>query len=94
MAFAYLAQLKRWVYFLWFRNGNRVKYSFGTYQNGPIKDITSPQSDLTAFMFSIEPNIKFMTTDRGQGGNTYFFINNIDEKLSKKRKGFGFGGNQ
>lgn len=33
-----------------------------------------------------------MTTDKGDNGQQYFFINNIDEKLSKRRKGFGFGG--
>lgn len=43
-------------------------------------------------MFSIEPKIRFMTTDKGDGGSQYFFINNIDEKISKKRRGFGFGG--
>ena len=45
-------------------------------------------------MFSIEPKIRFMTTDKGDGGQHYFYINNIDEKLSKRRRGFGFGGNK
>jgi hypothetical protein len=44
-------------------------------------------------MFSIEPNIRFMTTDRGEGGNNYFLINSADEKITKRRKGIGFGGN-
>jgi hypothetical protein len=33
-----------------------------------------------------------MTTDKGEGGANYFVINNVDEKVSKRRKGFGFGG--
>ena len=45
-------------------------------------------------MFSIEPKIRLMTTDKGDGGSQFFFINNIDEKISKKRRGFGFGGNK
>lgn len=43
-------------------------------------------------MFSIQPNIRFMTTDKGEGGNHYFLINNLNEKITKRRKGIGFGG--
>lgn len=43
-------------------------------------------------MFSIEPTIRFMTTDKGHNANHYFFINTIDEKVSKRRRGIGFGG--
>ena len=69
-----------------------MHYVFGTYQNGPIRDLNTVQGDLTAFMFSLNPKIKFMTTDKGEGGNTYFYINNINEDISKRRKGIGFGG--
>lgn len=50
------------------------------------------QGDLTGFMFTIEPNIRFMTTDRGSGGQNYFLINGADEKITRRRKGVGFGG--
>jgi hypothetical protein len=36
--------------------------------------------------------IRFMTTDRGDGGNNYFLLNGLDEKVTKRRKGIGFGG--
>lgn len=45
-------------------------------------------------MFSIEPNIRFMTTDKGEQASNYYFINTIDEKVSKRRKGIGFGGDK
>lgn len=67
-------------------------YKFGSFQTGPIKDIIGYQGDLRGFMFSIDPTIRFMTTDKGENGNHYFFINNIDQKVSKKTKGLGFGG--
>lgn len=35
-----------------------------------------------------------MTTDKGENGHFYFYINTIDEKLSKIRKGIGFGGDK
>ena len=44
-------------------------------------------------MFAISPNIKFFTSDKGEGGNHYFYINSLPEEKTKKRKGFGFGGN-
>ncbi len=50
------------------------------------------QGDLTGFLFSIDPNLRFMTTDRGDGGQNYFLVNSADEKFTKKRKGIGFGG--
>ena len=43
-------------------------------------------------MFSIEPNIRYMTTDRGNGGQNYFLFNSLNEKVTKRRKGIGFGG--
>lgn len=69
-------------------------YKFGTFQTGPVRDLVEHQGDLRGFMFSIEPNIRFMTTDKGDGGVQYFFINTIDEKISKRRKGLGFGGDK
>lgn len=57
-----------------------------------MRDIIEYQGDLRGFMFSIEPNIRFMTTDKGEDGSHYFFINTIDEKVSKRRRGLGFGG--
>lgn len=33
-----------------------------------------------------------MTTDKGEHADRYFFINAIDQKVSKKRRGIGFGG--
>lgn len=33
-----------------------------------------------------------MTTDKGDNGSHFFFINTIDEKVSKRRRGIGFGG--
>lgn len=44
-------------------------------------------------MFTIEPTIRFFTTDKGDGSNHFFFVNSIPEEKSKRRKGFGFGGN-
>ena len=35
-----------------------------------------------------------MTTDKGDNSSNYFYINSIDEKTSKMRKGIGFGGNK
>lgn len=35
-----------------------------------------------------------MTTDKGDYEKNFFYINNIDEKISKIRKGLGFGGNK
>lgn len=72
--------------------GEKVTYKFGTFQSGPIREANNFQGSLEGYMFSIEPKIRFMTTDKGDGGSQYFFINNIDEKISKKRRGFGFGG--
>lgn len=43
-------------------------------------------------MFSLEPNIRYMTTDRGNGGQNYFLFNSLSEKVTKRRKGIGFGG--
>lgn len=33
-----------------------------------------------------------MTTDKGEHADRYFFLNTIDQKVSKKRRGIGFGG--
>jgi hypothetical protein len=33
-----------------------------------------------------------MTTDKGEHGSAFFFINSIDERIGKRRKGMGFGG--
>lgn len=33
-----------------------------------------------------------MSADKGTGGTQYFYINNLDEKNTKMRKGIGFGG--
>lgn len=51
----------------------------GAYQNGPIRTVLTHQGDVTGFMFAIHPTIKFMTTDKGEGGNHYFYINSIGE---------------
>jgi hypothetical protein len=66
---------------------------FGSYQNGPIRNVMTYQGDVTGFMFAIHPTIKFFGTDKGDGGHHYFYINSIPEEKSKRRKGFGFGGN-
>lgn len=50
------------------------------------------QGDVTGFMFALHPQIKFLTTDKGEGGNHYFYINSLPQEKTKKRKGFGFGG--
>ena len=79
MVDAYWTHLKRTVKFYFiFSEGQRERYVFGTYQNGPVKDVNTFQGDLTGFMFSIEPNVRFMTTDRGEGGKNYFLINSAD----------------
>ena len=57
---------------------NKLVYKFGSYQMGPIRDVVAYQGDLRGFLFSIEPNIRFMTTDKGEQANHYFFINTID----------------
>ncbi len=67
---------------------------FGSYQNGPIKNVLSYQGDLTGFMFTVQPNINFFTTDKGEGGTNYFFMNSISNDKTQRRKGFGFGGNE
>lgn len=77
---------------LYSREGEKTKYIFGAYQNGPVKNLNVFQGDLTGFLFSIEPNIRFMTTDKGEGGKNYFLVNGADEKITKRRKGIGFGG--
>jgi hypothetical protein len=77
---------------LFFSEGQKQNYIFGTYQNGPVKNVNVFQGDLTGFLFSIEPHVRFMTTDRGDGGQNYYLINSADEKFTKKRKGIGFGG--
>lgn len=33
-----------------------------------------------------------MTTDRGEGGKNYYLVNSADQKVTKRRKGIGFGG--
>lgn len=33
-----------------------------------------------------------MTTDKGEGAANYFIINNLDQKVTKRRRGIGFGG--
>lgn len=35
-----------------------------------------------------------MTTDKGEQAPHYYFINTIDQKISKRRKGIGFGGDK
>ena len=37
--------------------------------------------------------IRLYSSDKGSGGSNYFFINSLDEKSTKMRKGIGFGGN-
>ncbi len=78
---------KTGTYFINFSEGQRQSYIFGTYQNGPVKDVNNFQGDITGFLFSIEPNVRFMTTDRGDGGRNFYLINSADEKISKRRKG-------
>ncbi len=34
-----------------------------------------------------------MTTGNGDGGQSYFLISAGDQKITKRRKGIGFGGN-
>lgn len=48
-----------------FRKGEKTYYVFGSYQNGPIRNVLTYQGDVTGFMFSIHPTIKFFTTDKG-----------------------------
>ncbi len=36
-----------------FRDGTKQSYIFGSYQNGPIKNVNVFQGDLTGFLFSI-----------------------------------------
>lgn len=79
MADVNLTYWERTVNFIfYFSEGQKDHYIFGTYQNGPVRDVNSFQGDLTAFMFSIEPNLRFMTTDRGEGGKNYFLVNSAD----------------
>lgn len=59
-------------------SSDKEVYRFGSFQTGPIRDIVGYQGDLRGFMFSIEPNIRFMTTDKGENANHYYFINTID----------------
>lgn len=37
--------------------------------------------------------MRLYSSDKGSGGNFFYFINNIDDKSGKTRKGIGFGGN-
>lgn len=71
-----------------------MTYRFGSYQSGPINDVSSFQGDLRGFLFTMEPKIRFMTTDHGENGKNYFYVNTLDEKVSKMRKGIGFGGDK
>lgn len=48
-----------------FRKGEKTYHIFGSYQNGPIRNVSTYQGDVTGFMFSIHPTIKFFTTDKG-----------------------------
>jgi hypothetical protein len=59
------------------RKGEKEYYIFGAYQNGPIRNVLTYQGDVTGFMFAIHPTIKFFTTDKGEGGHHYFYINSI-----------------
>ena len=78
--------------FFYLSEGKSHVYRFGSYQSGPILDLTGFQGDVRGFLFSTEPKIKLMSADKGTGGTQYFYINNLDEKNSKMRKGIGFGG--
>lgn len=59
--------------------GEKETYVFGTYQNGPIKNVLTYQGDVTGFLFTIHPQIRFFTTDKGDNGNHYYYINSIPE---------------
>ena len=45
-------------------------------------------------MFTIHPQIRYFTTDKGEAGTKYFYMNTISNERFNKRKGFGFGGDE
>lgn len=85
---------KKFVIFSLFREGEKLNYVFGSYQNGPIRDVSTYQGDLTGFLFTLHPQMTFFTTDKGEGGSHYFYLNNISNEKFKKRRGIGFGGDE
>lgn len=85
---------KKFVNLVLFREGEKVSYVFGSYQNGPIRDVSTFQGDLTGFLFTLHPHMSFLTTDKGEGGSNYFYLNNISNEKFNKRRGIGFGGNE
>jgi hypothetical protein len=42
----------------------------------------------------LHPTINFFTTDKGEGGSKYFYLNTIQNERFNKRRGIGFGGNE
>ena len=68
-------------------------YVIGSYQNGPIKDVTTYQGDMTGFLFTIHPSLHYYAADNGENDTKYFYLNNISNEKFNRRKGMGFGGN-
>ena len=77
-----------------FREGERSDFIFGSYQNGGVQDVQSYQGNLSSYLFTLNPEIHYYTTDRGDGDSKYFWFNTISNDRFGKRKGLGFGGNE
>ena len=58
--------------------GKNQVFRFGSYQSGPVLDLTGYQGDVRGFLFETEPKMKLYAADKGNGGNHYFYINNLD----------------
>ena len=49
---------------------------------------------MSAFMFKLNPEMDFYTSDLGEGGTNYFYLNSISNERFGKRRGIGFGGDE
>jgi hypothetical protein len=67
-------------------------YKFGAFQAGPISDVEEYQGTTKGYMFTVEPNFRFMHAEASDKAKHFFFINTIDEVIGKKSRGIGFGG--
>jgi hypothetical protein len=62
-----------------FRKNEKETYILGAYQNGPIRNVMTYQGDVTGFMFGVHPTLKFLSTDKGEGGSHYFYISSLPQ---------------